>query len=240
MEQTPKYKIIEDYIKDQIEQKIINVGDQIMTEDQLSQHFGFSRMTINKAINNLCEQGFIKRIPGKGSFVTRPKLVKSVSQPTSFSEDMLSIGLKPGAKILSYKIIKASEIPEIAEKLHLSGDDYIHYFIRLRTGDNTPIAISNTYISAKIIPAIDISSLEGSFYKYLYNLGLHRTKLFWDIMATIPTKEQRELLNITQGAILKICHVTYCIHNGDEVPFEYIETNYNSDIYTYRLQTNEN
>ncbi len=52
---------------------------------------------------------------------------------------MKSIGLKAGARLLSYELLRADDIPTIAKKLELSGNDFIHYFVRLRTGNDKPI-----------------------------------------------------------------------------------------------------
>ena len=240
MENNTKYKQIEDYIKSEIENKNLKIGDQIMTEEQLCKLFKFSRMTVNKAINHLVELGYIERVPGRGSFVTTPHISKSVYVPSSFTNDMASIGLVAGSKLISYEIKKGSDIPDIARKLSLKDDDYIHYFVRVRTGNNQPIAISYTYISANVIPAIDISSLNASFYEYVSKLGIRRSSLQWEIKAISPNKTQKELLGIDDVSLLKVCHITHCIQNDVDVPFEYIETCYNSDLYSYRLQTNDN
>lgn len=242
MKNTPKFKIIENYIKEQIAKEKLKVGDQIMTEEQLCKHFKVSRMTVNKAITNLTELGYINRIPGKGSFVSTPHITKNVNKKSSFSQDMLDIGLTPGSKLLSYNIIMGSQAPDVAKALHLSENSLIHYFIRLRTGNDKPIAISYTYIAVDVIPAIDVNALNGSFYEFLNQLNIERTLLDWDIKASIPTQKQKELLNINDNdtAILKVCHTTYCRKNNDNIPFEYIETCYNADLYSYQLQTSEN
>ena len=86
MQKTAKYKQVEDYIKQEISRKNLQIGDQIMTEEQLCQRFNFSRMTINKALNHLSTLGYIERIPGRGT-------------GSSFTEDMKSIGVKAGARL---------------------------------------------------------------------------------------------------------------------------------------------
>ena len=48
-----KYKIVEDYIIKNIKEKNFKAGEQIPTEDELCRKFGFSRMTVNKALNHL-------------------------------------------------------------------------------------------------------------------------------------------------------------------------------------------
>lgn len=234
MQKTAKYKQIEDYIKQEISRKNLQIGDQIMTEEQLCQRFNFSRMTINKALNHLSTLGYIERIPGRGSFVTAPRIQKeNLGTGSSFTEDMKSIGLKAGARLLSYELLRADDIPTIAKKLELGGNDFIHYFVRLRTGNEKPIAISYTYVSAKIIPAINVDCLNASFYEFVDSLGLERELKQLELKATLPTDRQKELLAANNIALLCSSHITYTHIDGFLQPYEYIETYYNGDIYTY-------
>lgn len=236
MKNTPKFKIIENYIKEQIAKKKLNIGEQIMTEEQLCKLFNVSRMTVNKALTNLTEAGYINRIPGKGSFVSTPHTSKNVANKSSFTEDMQAIGLVAGSKLISYQIMRAKDIPDIAKYLQVNENDMIHYFMRLRTGNNVPIAISYTYISANVVPAIDVKALDGSLYDFLKTIGIEPTCKNMEIKAAIPNAKQKELLNIKNNdtALLVVTHITSCNLNNEQVPFEYIITCYNSDLYSYQ------
>lgn len=228
-----KYRIIEDYIINLIDSGKLKAGDQIMTEERLSQMFSFSRMTINKALNRLQDNGYIKRTPGRGSFVSAPVVRKPSVNITSFTDDMKLIGLHAGSKLISYEVVKAGTMPEIREKLKLNDNDLIHYFVRLRTGNNIPIAITYDYICARVIPAIDVSALDNSFYEYLDSIGIRRVAKDMELSATLPTREQKELLQIDNVALLCSAHVTYTVFNNKQVPFEYSRTYYNGDSYSY-------
>ena len=71
MKQKAKYQIIEDYVIEEIKNKHLKPGDQIETEMQLSQRFGIGRLTVNRALNNLANAGYITRIPGKAHSSSR-------------------------------------------------------------------------------------------------------------------------------------------------------------------------
>lgn len=53
------------------------------------------------------------------------------------------------------------------EKMKLSPDDAIHYIVRIRTADETPIAISYTYLSQKYMSSVDLRKIEGSVYQIM-------------------------------------------------------------------------
>ena len=233
MPKEPKYRQVEESIHRMIQLGTLKVGDQIPTEEELCEKFGFSRMTVNKALSNLSASGYIERIPGRGSFVRSHHVDKSLSAGTSFTEDMAAIGLKAGSKLLSYEVVPASTYPKAQEALELAPDALIHHFVRLRTGDDIPVAISDTCISAAIIPAISVECLNGSFYEYIRSLGIRTGLCRMSISAALPTPEQQRLLGAKDIALLAVRHVTCTKVEGQQVPYEYITTYYNGDTYTY-------
>lgn len=228
-----KYRQVEAFIKNEIMRGTLHVGDRIMTEEQLCDHFKFSRMTINKALSNLNADGYIERIPGKGSFVKAARVLKPSDSPHSFSEDMRSIGLEPGSQLISYEVVRASSVPDAAARMGLADTDLVHHFVRLRTGNGKPVAISYNFVSAAIIPAIDVERLSTSFYEYVDSLGIAREFYGTEYRAVLPTPEQQELLGSQEIALLCVAHNTYTPIKGKSVPFEYTETYYNGTMYTY-------
>lgn len=231
-----KYRIVEEFIKQEIREGRLKTGDQIMTEEQLREIFPYSPMTINKALTNLSTAGYLERIPGKGSFVSAPPHKnKQIQSASSFSDDMRSIGLEPGAKLVSYRIIHGSENPEIARILDLDGNDLMHHFVRLRTGSGSPIAISYTYLDVKTIPALDVSCLETSLYGYLAELGIVPKIKSQRFSAALPTAQQKELLGVENTALLCITSQMNATPDTDRV-FEHTTTYYIGDSYSYLFE----
>lgn len=69
-----KYEKIFEDIKMLIEGGSLRPGFKIPTELELMNEYNVSRITAQKAINMLVSLGMVYRIPGKGSFVTVPKI----------------------------------------------------------------------------------------------------------------------------------------------------------------------
>lgn len=235
MEKKSKYSQVEDYITRMIESGELRAGDKIETEEQLAEKFGFSRMTINKAINHLAGKKYINRIPGKGSFVNSKHVTKSVEEQASFTEDMQRIGIKASSELLSYCLVSAKDVPEIAQKLEVSEDSFLHYFVRLRKGDDIPIAISYNYVPTKIVPALNIEALNNSFYDYVRSLGLTILGSEMEMEADLPSEKQKKILGIEKGAVLKTKALTRVRKEERDEILGYFETVYNGNVYTYKF-----
>lgn len=235
MKKLPKYQIIEQDIIDKIQDRTLRLGDQLMTEAQLCEQYQVSRMTVNKALTDLVTKGYISRTAGKGTFITEPPITKTIGQkvPGSFSADIRSINKTPGAILVEYRVLRAGDIPLVAQKLSLNDDDLVHYIHRVRTSDQVPIALSCTYIPCKYLPALDVTALESSLYAYLdREYHIHPQALDYTFNALLPTSRQKELLQVDSCALLKSCHRSI-IESG--VLFEYTETYYAGNRYTYQF-----
>ena len=61
-------------------------GAQIPPEKELAQRFGASTMTVRRALQILTESGLLHGVPGKGTFVARPRVTKMTRVSNSFTE----------------------------------------------------------------------------------------------------------------------------------------------------------
>lgn len=226
-----KYIEIESYIKNQINSKLINVDDKLPTEKELSALFATSILTVNKAMKNLENAGYLKRIQGKGSFVKERTIIqKHIGTFDSFTDSMKRQNKTAGSILIDYRMIKAKDIPDIATKLNCKDNDFIHYFERIRTGDVEKVALSYTYIPYKIISMIDIEVLNYSLHDYLFEQGITMEHYDIEIISQMPEKQQKKLLEIGDVPLL-VNKMT--LYDSVNKPFEYVETYYIGSRFTY-------
>ena len=67
--QQPLYLTVKNSIIDQILSSQLKPDDRILPEDKLTEEFNVSKITISRAFAELMDEGWVKRIPRKGSFV---------------------------------------------------------------------------------------------------------------------------------------------------------------------------
>ncbi len=66
---TPKYAIVQEWIKSEINKGSYKNGEKMLSENELMEKFNFSRQTIRLAISNLENQGYLEKIKGSGTYV---------------------------------------------------------------------------------------------------------------------------------------------------------------------------
>ena len=233
MTKISKYLEIENYFVSGILNDKFAVGQQLPSEKELCDTFNTSRMTVNKAMTNLMKNGYIKRIPGNGSFVDNAYLTPKHDflYPHSISQDIESFGMVPGSELLEYKVIRGRDNPTIAAELKLAPDDYIHYFVRMRTGDGKPFCLSYSYVVYDLLPNLNVKVLESSFNDYLEAIGLQRSSGYTAFSSVLSNPEQSKLFGRDNIALLK----QKIFWNYKNRPFE-ITTHYFANNMTVIIQ----
>ncbi len=69
---TPLYEAIYLFMLEEIRSGRLREGDRVMSEKELAERFGVSRITSKSALTRLAQTGVIERARGKGSFVSKP------------------------------------------------------------------------------------------------------------------------------------------------------------------------
>ena len=67
----PAYKRIKEHIENLIRSGRLKVGDAIPPESALTEQFKVSRMTANRALRELTDEGVLVRVQGSGTFVAQ-------------------------------------------------------------------------------------------------------------------------------------------------------------------------
>ncbi len=234
MKEKAKYLIVEQYIKDQIENGTLKPGDQLETEFELAKKFDVSRLTVNKAISRLALDGLIERTPGKGSFVKQTMFTADYKTVGSFTDYSLSQNCDAGSRLIEFKIFNGDELPgNVRQILELKPDEKAYYFVRIRTLDNKPLVMMSSYVPMKLIPNFDISILNGSLWKYFDSLQLPRTSIKSRLTAILPDEYTARNLEIDPcTALLKHDHISYTNHH---TPLEYCVAIYIGHRYAYEI-----
>ncbi|MEV4252106.1 GntR family transcriptional regulator [Spirillospora sp. NPDC049652] len=161
----PKYFQLRAILLDMIESAELPVDASIPSERELCARYGLSRMTVRQGVDQLVSEGRLYRVPGKGTFVARPKIEMPL-RLVSFTEDMLARGMRPGAIDLDRRTVPADA--RLARAFEVELGTPIHIVERLRTADGEPMALERAHILASLAPdLLDRRLADRSLYGVL-------------------------------------------------------------------------
>lgn len=204
-------------------------GSPTPSERELVHRFGVARMTVRQAMDALVVEGLLERIPGRGTFVARPRRV--ASRVTGFTEEMVRRGMLGESQTLLARREQAG--PGVARALGLTEGDAVIHWRRLRRADGVPMCVEDAYLNEVLLPGFLQSGMPTSLYDALADRGLRPTWAEDSITADLPNHEEATLLEIGQGAPV-LRHSRRAV-TGDKV-IEVSRTVYRADRFTLWVQ----
>lgn len=236
--QVPLYTQLADIIKEMINNKELQEGHYLMSERDICKIQNISRMTVNKAIISLVNEGILERRQGKGTFVSYKKQNLTYTKMQGFTEIAKNKKLNVKNKILKFELKTPSN--KVKEYLQLEDTDSLVFQIeRIRFIDDEPTILEKIYIPEYMCPALseDLVS-NNSIYKLYREKYLHKTQIAKQVInPIILNKSQSKTLNVDSNTLaLKIDRVVFT--DKDEV-LEYTSSLFITDKHQYEIILNE-
>ncbi len=230
---TPLYHQIEQALRRQIELGELAAG-QAISERELSESLGVSRMTTRQALRALRDEGLIYAERGRGTFVAEPKMNVHTRRLLGFTEDMRQRGLAPSSKILSFRRFRPD--PAVAERLQLEDGEEAFEINRLRLADRVPMACESCLLPARMCPRLRRADVErGSLYQLLEQVyGVRIARADEVLEAACATGREAELLSIKPRAPILVVERT--VYADDDAPIEVVRSVYRGDRYQATIQ----
>ncbi|MDR3574333.1 MAG: GntR family transcriptional regulator [Anaerolineaceae bacterium] len=209
------------------------LGLPIPAEIDLARDYQISRATVRRAMQEMEHDGYIHRIPGKGTFVLRARIKRGLTRMSSFTEDMRERGQTVTSRVLDSGL----KLPpaHISEQFHTQADEQLLYIYRLRLADDLPIVLSISYIHLPVSASIFEEELHAciSLWSLLERKGLRPIESDKIIEAVLANEERAALLDVPVGsALLQVEGMAYTI---DHIPVEYSQIVSSGERYKYSI-----
>ena len=187
-------------LKKKIESNEWLVGSQIPTEDELCKMFSLSRSTVRTAVLELVRQGYLKRQQGKGTFIHKNTVSEGLTMLTNFRELLYEEGLNFTTNVLARTVMMP--IDNLDVKLDIPKDKHIIYIKRLRSIDNEPVLLQETYIPYHICPLLLEEDIEHQslfeLFEKKYGIKITRVKNYIEIAPLPP--DERQLVGLPESS----------------------------------------
>ena len=209
---------------------------QIPSEQELMATYGVSRGTIQKSISELVNEGVLYRMQGKGTFVAPLQISQSLSQISSFADELVKLGMKPDVRHVS--VDRVLPDVKVAHRLQVDRSTPVWRVERLRLADSEPIAFTTSFIPVSIAPTLSEEDSVGiSIYKTLTQKFNVRLVSACDQYQSVPAGEcvERALCIPPGSPILRLERIAYTYGH---VPVESNVAEVRGDRYVLRIGIN--
>ena len=215
------YQQVKDHVARRIQDGSWKAGDRLPSENELVLQFGISRMTVNRALRELAEQGRIVRVAGVGSFVAEGKPQSTLLQIANLASEIRQRGHDYRCKVLGVERVAASM--EVAAALDLHTGEPVFHALCVHLENGVPVQLEDRYVNPRVVPDFidqDFAQLQPSEF-LVRNVPYDQMEHVVD--AVLPTPQQARLLEMepTQPCLLLMrrtwnrgTHVTLvrCLH----------------------------
>ncbi len=219
-------------IRDAISDGVYKQGDRIVTEHELSQKHGVSRITARQAVMQLVEEGLLVRRQGKGTFVTALPVQHELLEPHGFVDELVAQGINPEIDLLEF----SKEVPSarVAQRLK-SGSKSITSWKRLYRRKGEPFAVAWVYLGAQITGVTrDLAACQTSYQiiEKIYKSKIDHADI--SIRAQASNLQTRKLLQMPPGTpVIALERVSFL---ADGTPVEYALYCAHADAYEYTFR----
>ncbi|ETA51702.1 GntR family transcriptional regulator [Ponticoccus alexandrii] len=232
----PRWLQLAEIFRRAIESGEFPVGATLPTEAEINTQFGVSRTTTRSAMQQLVQEGLIKRRAGIGSVVVDTRVDQPVNQIRGFAEDMRSRGMMPGYQVLGCGMAPASL--EATQSLGLPSGDQPFYVERLLKANERLIGHSISWVRPDIFgaktPPTSEQLAEGSLYEWLRaELGIEIVGGVEYIEASLATRQVCPHLDVTESDPVLVARRVARSRQG--LPIEFAIVTYRSDRYRFRV-----
>ncbi|UTW04525.1 phosphonate metabolism transcriptional regulator PhnF [Amphritea atlantica] len=226
------YREIATQLRDEIGARYIS-GDLLPSENQLAERFDVNRHTVRRAIDELVQDGLVRRHQGLGCRVVQKPIDYALHDRAAFSHNLNQIGLGLETEVLGRRITVLPDI--LAEQLALAeGTTVLEVQTRRFIGPD-PVCLIRHYLFDLPDDALG-GFVEGSLHSYLlqhFDLELQRGST--RLRARMPTFDECNQLAISRGVpVMEVYTRNFCRQTGQLR--EYSIARSRSDFFEYRVE----
>jgi GntR family transcriptional regulator len=232
----PKYSQLRKTIIERIERGDFKEDEMIPSERELMDVYQVSRITVRRAIEEMCNAGVLYKVHGKGTFVKGERHTQNLFSIISCTEDIKSMGMVPSRVVVKKHIEQVST--KVRNKLNLNTNDEIFNLARVYYADATPVNYTDTQLPYKYFKDLEMHDFsKQSLYSVLENeYDIEITKAVRSIEAVSANRTIGKYLHIKEGTpLILFSATTYGLYNGKEIPLEYFISYYHTEQFKFYI-----
>jgi GntR family histidine utilization transcriptional repressor len=146
----PMYQQLKDLIIGRISNGELRPADRVPSENELVESMKVSRMTANRALRELTDEGYVRRVAGRGTFVADFRAGSNVLEVQNIADEIEMRGRVHTCDVLRQSLQHARG--EVARALHVEQGNDVFHVLLVHYEDGTPVQIEDRHIVAGFAP----------------------------------------------------------------------------------------
>jgi GntR family histidine utilization transcriptional repressor len=148
--QKPRYQQVKDLIIGRISRGELQPTDRVPSENELVESMSVSRMTANRALRELTDEGYLHRVAGSGTFVADFRAGSNVLEVQNIAEEIEARGHSHSAETLRQSLQHARG--EVAKALHVKQGTNVFHVLLVHRENGLPIQLEDRHVVADFAP----------------------------------------------------------------------------------------
>ena len=188
----PLYLKVKRHILDNIGSGKWAVSARVPSENEIVKTFGVSRMTANRALKELSDEGVLVRIAGVGSFVADRHARAHPLKIRGIADEIRERGHVHRAEIVSLERVRAAA--DLAEDFGVAPRSELYRSLIVHFENDRPVQLEDRYVSPVLAPGyLDVDFSRTTPYEYLIGVAPLQ-EVEHVLRAVMPDEKTRKLL----------------------------------------------
>jgi len=146
----PRYQQLKELIISRISSGDLQPLDRVPSEHELVASEDVSRMTANRALRELNDEGYVERVAGVGTFVADLKAASHVLEVRNIADEVRSRGHEHRAIVIKLEARRTT--PAIAEALQIAAGSNVNHVFLVHFENDVPIQVEDRYATVDFAP----------------------------------------------------------------------------------------
>ncbi len=146
----PRYQQLKDLIIRRISSGDLRPKDRVPSENELVEAMNVSRMTANRALRELTDEGYVNRVAGRGTFVADFRARSHLLEVNNIADEIQRRGHSHTCEVLRQSRQRARG--EVARALHVAQGAGVFHLLLVHYENGAPIQIEDRHVLADFAP----------------------------------------------------------------------------------------
>ena len=146
----PRYQQLKDLIIQRISSGELRPSDRVPSENELVESMSVSRMTANRALRELNDEGYVRRVAGRGTFVSDFRSQSHLLEVHNIADEIRLRGHRHSSRVIRQSLQHARG--EVARALHVRQGTDVFHLLLVHFENEIPIQLEDRHVLAGFAP----------------------------------------------------------------------------------------